>query len=111
MKTILITGATAGIGRHAALELVRQGHHVIATGRREPALATLKDEAAALVKRGLAKFPGLLSIERFALNRYWTPDGVKVMTDLMRKAGFPACATAQELADTPNPVRLPECAG
>ena len=33
MKTILITGATAGIGRHAALELVRQGHHVIATGR------------------------------------------------------------------------------
>ena len=70
-----------------------------------------KDEAAALVKRGLAKFPGLLSIERFALNRYWTPDGVKVMTDLMRKAGFPACATAQELADTPNPVRLPECAG
>src|SRR5437763_1603601 len=50
MKTILITGATAGIGRHAALELVRQGHHVIATGRREPALATLKAEAAALAK-------------------------------------------------------------
>ena len=47
-KTILITGATAGIGRHAALELVRQGHHVIASGRREPALATLKAEAAAL---------------------------------------------------------------
>jgi tetratricopeptide (TPR) repeat protein len=70
-----------------------------------------KDEATALVKRGVAKFPGLLSIERFALNRYWTPDSAKVMTDLMRKAGFPACATAQELADTPNPVRLPECAG
>jgi NAD(P)-dependent dehydrogenase (short-subunit alcohol dehydrogenase family) len=50
MKTILITGATAGIGRHAALELIRQGHHVIATGRREPALATLKDEAAKLAK-------------------------------------------------------------
>ena len=50
MKTILITGATAGIGRHAALELVRQGHHVIATGRREPALATLKAEAATLSK-------------------------------------------------------------
>jgi short-subunit dehydrogenase len=48
MKTILITGATAGIGRHAALELVRQGHHVIATGRREAALATLADEARAL---------------------------------------------------------------
>jgi TolB-like protein/Tfp pilus assembly protein PilF len=69
------------------------------------------DEAAALVKRGVARFPGLLSIERFALNRYWNPDASKVMVELMRKAGFPACATAQELADTPNPVRLPECAG
>ena len=51
MKTILITGATAGIGRHAALELVRQGHHVIATGRREAALQTLADEAASLAKK------------------------------------------------------------
>jgi NAD(P)-dependent dehydrogenase (short-subunit alcohol dehydrogenase family) len=50
MKTILITGATAGIGRHAALELVRQGHHVIATGRREAALQTLAEEAATLGK-------------------------------------------------------------
>jgi tetratricopeptide (TPR) repeat protein len=69
------------------------------------------DEAAALVKRGVARFPGLLSIERFALNRYWSPHASKVMVELMRKAGFPACATAQELADTPNPARLPECAG
>jgi NAD(P)-dependent dehydrogenase (short-subunit alcohol dehydrogenase family) len=45
MKTVLITGATAGIGRHAALELVRRGHHVIATGRREGALEALSDEA------------------------------------------------------------------
>ncbi len=51
MKTILITGATAGIGRHAALELVRQGQHVIATGRREAALQTLADEARALAKK------------------------------------------------------------
>lgn len=48
MKTILITGATAGIGRHAALELVRQGHHVIATGRREGALGALVEEARGL---------------------------------------------------------------
>lgn len=70
-----------------------------------------KDEAAALVIRGIAKFPGLLSIERFALNRGWPPDAVKVMADLMRKAGFPACANSQDLADTPKPVRLPECTG
>jgi NAD(P)-dependent dehydrogenase (short-subunit alcohol dehydrogenase family) len=45
-KTILITGATAGIGRHAALEFVRLGHHVIAAGRRDASLAELKAEAA-----------------------------------------------------------------
>jgi TolB-like protein/Tfp pilus assembly protein PilF len=70
-----------------------------------------KDEAAALARRGIARFPGLLSIERFALNRGWPPDASKVMVDLMRRAGFPACATSEELADTPNPVRLPECSG
>lgn len=70
-----------------------------------------KEEAAAVVKRGIAKFPGLLSIERFALNRGWPPDSIKVVEDLMRRAGFPACATNQELADTPQPVRLPECTG
>jgi short-subunit dehydrogenase len=51
-KTILITGATAGIGRHAALELVRLGHHVIATGRRENALDDLQKEARGLGGEG-----------------------------------------------------------
>lgn len=68
-------------------------------------------EAEALARRGIARFPGLLSIERFALNRGWPPDAVKVMSDLMRRAGFPPCAGSKDLADTPDPVRLPECTG
>ena len=46
-QRILITGATAGIGKHSTLELLRRGHHVIATGRRPAALAALASEATA----------------------------------------------------------------
>jgi NAD(P)-dependent dehydrogenase (short-subunit alcohol dehydrogenase family) len=44
---VLITGATAGIGRHAALYLAERGFHVIATGRNGESLASLAREAAA----------------------------------------------------------------
>jgi short-subunit dehydrogenase len=44
-KIVLITGATAGIGRMTALHLAKQGHHVIASGRKVAELAKLKTEA------------------------------------------------------------------
>ncbi|MGW1957525.1 SDR family NAD(P)-dependent oxidoreductase [Streptomyces sp. NPDC001920] len=33
MSTVLLTGATSGLGRHVAFELVRAGHRVLAHGR------------------------------------------------------------------------------
>nr|VUD28767.1 NADP-dependent L-serine/L-allo-threonine dehydrogenase YdfG [Raoultella sp. NCTC 9187] len=41
---ILVTGATAGFGESMTRRLVENGHKVIATGRREERLQTLKDE-------------------------------------------------------------------
>lgn len=44
MATILVTGATAGFGHAIARRLVREGHRVIATGRRQERLDALRDE-------------------------------------------------------------------
>ena len=46
MTTILLTGASSGIGRDTALALARAGHHVIAAARRLPALEALRDSGA-----------------------------------------------------------------
>lgn len=46
-KTVLISGASAGIGRSAALLLAKEGARVIVHGRREAALQAVIDEAVA----------------------------------------------------------------
>lgn len=49
-KTVLITGATSGIGRHAALHLAERGWRVFATGRRTDALIALAAESGGKVE-------------------------------------------------------------
>ncbi len=44
MKTILVTGATAGFGAAFARRFIKDGHRVIATGRRVDRLEALKQE-------------------------------------------------------------------
>src|SRR5437868_5849314 len=58
-QTILITGATSGIGRCQALRLAAAGHRVFATGRGQTGLDTLQAEAAG---KGLRLEPVLLDV-------------------------------------------------
>jgi NAD(P)-dependent dehydrogenase (short-subunit alcohol dehydrogenase family) len=61
----LVTGASRGIGRTVALNLVREGFHVIAVGRSQKALESLDDEIkaqgafASLVPMDLKDFPAI----------------------------------------------------
>ena len=47
VKTVLVTGATAGFGQAVARRFVRDGHRVIATGRRADRLEGLRAELGA----------------------------------------------------------------
>src|SRR4051794_15490420 len=101
MKTILITGATAGIGRHAALELVRQGHHVIATGRRESALESLKTETHGL--RGTLDTIRMDVTDEDSV--FLAADRVAMLTDghgvdvLVNNAGYGQMGPLEEVTD------------
>ena len=49
-QTILITGATSGIGRDAAVYLAKRGHRVFGTGRNEKALEALRAQGVTPVR-------------------------------------------------------------
>ncbi|MEL0344527.1 SDR family NAD(P)-dependent oxidoreductase [Streptococcus pneumoniae] len=70
VKTILITGATDGIGKHLAKKLVSKGHHVILHGRNPQKLELALQEVRAVSLRGrvssyLADFSKLDDVYRF----------------------------------------------
>ena len=82
-RIILVTGASRGIGRAAALELAKAGHHVIATARSEKALTKLDDEILAATNHSATLIPldlrDMNAIDRLAsalLERFGRLDGL-----------------------------------
>ena len=73
-QVVLITGATRGIGRAAALEVARRGHTVVATGRDVERLDSLRQEADAA---GLAIETSRLDVSDAAACEAWTSGAVE----------------------------------
>ncbi len=82
-RIILVTGASRGIGRAAALALAKAGNHVIATARSEKALARLDDDlraatghAATLIPLDLRDMNGIDKLAGALLERFGRLDGL-----------------------------------
>jgi NAD(P)-dependent dehydrogenase (short-subunit alcohol dehydrogenase family) len=82
-RIILVTGASKGIGRAAALELAKAGNHIIATARSEKALVALDDEILNATGHNATLIPldlrDMTAIDRLAgalLDRFGRLDGL-----------------------------------
>ncbi len=101
-KIVLITGATAGIGRTTALHLTKLGHHVIATGRKTGELDKLKAEAAPL--------PGKLDVVALDVTSQGSIDAAVIAVDkitngrgvdvLVNNAGFGVLGPTSEISES-----------
>jgi NAD(P)-dependent dehydrogenase (short-subunit alcohol dehydrogenase family) len=98
-QTILITGATSGIGKTAALELAQRGHTIFATGRRVEIIEQLREEHP-----DLAIIPLRLdvtddaSIEQAAKEIYQQTRGHGVDV-LINNAGYDVVGAVLDVAD------------
>ncbi|HEU4729757.1 MAG TPA: SDR family oxidoreductase [Kofleriaceae bacterium] len=100
-KVVLITGATAGIGRTTALHLARLGHHVIASGRNAGELARLQAEALAqggrldVVSLDVTSAPSIAAAVE-AVGKLTGGPGPDV---LINNAGFGVLGPTSEISD------------
>ncbi len=100
-KSILITGATAGIGRMTALHLAKQGHHVIASGRKVAELAKLQAEAVGLELDTLVLDVTLEASIAAAVQqvKHLTAQRGRSLDVLVNNAGFGVLGPSSEITD------------
>jgi len=96
---VIITGASAGIGRETALAFAREGAHVVLAARREARLQAVAEECRALgvetivVVADVARTPDIERIVQVALDRFGRVDV------LVNNAGFGFSGTIEETTE------------
>jgi short-subunit dehydrogenase len=101
MQTVLITGATAGIGRETALYLARAGYHVIATGRKTAELEKLRAAAPAGTRLDTAHLdvtnPASIAAAVAEVDRLTSGRGIDA---LVNNAGYGLVGPLTEISDS-----------
>jgi len=92
-KTVLVTGASAGIGRASAIALAEAGAKIIATGRRKAELDTLARQCGGAVTEAIA---GDLNDARFAADLAKRSRDVDI---LVNNAGILKYAPVMDMTD------------
>jgi NAD(P)-dependent dehydrogenase (short-subunit alcohol dehydrogenase family) len=95
-QTILITGATSGIGRDAAVYLASRGHRVFACGRNERALAELRAEDGITALALDVTSPASIAAAKAEVDRLTDGAGVDV---LINNAGYGLMGPLEMLSD------------
>jgi short-subunit dehydrogenase len=97
--TVLITGATTGIGKHTALRLAELGYTVFATGRKESALQQLQREPhGAKLTTLVLDVTDAKSIEAAALEVFRRTEG-RGLDVLVNNAGYGMVAPVFDTTD------------
>jgi NAD(P)-dependent dehydrogenase (short-subunit alcohol dehydrogenase family) len=85
VRTIVVTGATAGIGREASLQLAADGHHLVLVGRNPERLEAAEDAVrragAARVDAHRADFASLESVRELARDLLARYEQIDVLVD------------------------------
>lgn len=106
-RIVLVTGASKGIGRAAALAIAQSGAHVIAAARSKRALENLDDEirtvtgeGATLIPLDLRDFAAIDALAPALLERYGRLDGLLANAGVLGPLGPLEMATPSAFAET-----------
>ena len=97
-KTILITGATSGIGRAAAESLAQAGHDVIASGRKQGVLDELKAHVGTNIRTVILDVTDTASIAKAHEDVLEMTDGEGVDV-LINNAGYGLAGPLDQLTE------------